>query len=252
MLSNKKLFFVLGFGRSGTKLLSKMLQEANLDAKIQHEPFFKDAQEQQNAFVVGEEAAQKYIHFERGEFIKAEASSVSTYGEVNSLLRRHAASLKTSFPHAKFVHLARNGKDVIRSLMSRRTMLSGDPNSSGIVPTDINPFPGEWDDADRFERLCWYWAKEMEYLSSNIDHVFRLEDGLKNYNYFYRRLSQYLGVDMPKDIWYKNVNNPVNQTGSYSFPHWRQWSKKQKEIFNKHCNDVMIYLGYYPIDKVSG
>lgn len=161
------LFFILALGRSGTTFLAKLLHQIP-NTVVFHEPVQEDFKAYREAFN-NPLAAKWYIHTFRKKEIylrMRENHHVKSYGEVNSALRRHVEALKRAFPQATFIHLVRDGRDVVRSMMSRRTMQLDDPHTRGVMPhnqTLIHEMPGwsEWgpDCQETFYQIC---GAEME------------------------------------------------------------------------------------------
>ena len=66
------------------------------------------------------EDAERYIaSFRKKEmYLRTRLADFTIYGEVNSLLRRHLHALSHHFPAAGFLHMVRDGRDVVRTMMS--------------------------------------------------------------------------------------------------------------------------------------
>lgn len=161
---NKRIFFILGMGRSGTKFLARLLDEAP-ESYVVHEPVWEDFPAYVDAFY-SQKKAQWYIKYFRKKeiFLRVRDIPCEIYGESNGVLRRHLLPLKKAFPHAIFFHLIRDGRDVVRSLMARHTMTPKDPITSKIHPLPDDPWYERWEKMDRFEKICWYWQVENKYL----------------------------------------------------------------------------------------
>ena len=116
-IKKKKIFFILSIGRSGTNFFANLLDKA-LKTYIVHEPVGSDHRAYQEAYH-SEEKAFKYIaKFRKKEiYLRTKKKNFNTYGEVNSILRRHNFALKNSFPKAHFFHLIRDGRDVVQKNM---------------------------------------------------------------------------------------------------------------------------------------
>lgn len=241
---DKNIFFILAMGRSGTKFLAHLLNKSK-EAYVVHEPVYSDFQAYQEAFY-SEEKGLKYIrNFRKKEiYLRIRNKGIKTYGEVNSALRRHYNALKEEFPNATFIHLIRDGRDVVRSAMSRWTMTSKDPNTKLIHPTNGDPYKERWSEMSRFEKLCWYWQVDNHYLRENIGNPVKFEDLLRNYEYFKNNILEKIGINISKEVWIKEVNNPKNTTKEYSIPPWKNWDKKKTKYFEEICGKEMGAYGY--------
>ena len=169
---------------------------------------------------------------------------IVTYGEVNSVLRRHVAALREAFPNAKFMHLIRDGRDVVRSAAARKTMTVEDSNTKGLYPREGDPWKVKWSAMSRFERLCWYWQTENCYPRTSIGKAVKFEEIISSYDYFQTRLLDPLGLDISEEIWRNAVISPVNKTQSHKIPYWSEWDDETISIFEKICGKEMEANGY--------
>jgi len=137
--NSKKLFFILSIGRSGTKWLANLLNKAPR-ALVVHEPFI-EAIPHQEAFHDPKKAEEYIMKFRKKEiYLRVHNHDIDIYGEVNSFLRRHCEALKKAFPNAIILHLVRDGRDVVRSMYSRETMLPGAYDTKYIRPKPGDPY----------------------------------------------------------------------------------------------------------------
>ncbi|MHA1249439.1 MAG: sulfotransferase [Candidatus Helarchaeota archaeon] len=113
------IFFILSIGRSGTKFLAKLLNQSE-NALILHEPVEEDYIALPKAYH-DEEFAYKYVKNFRLNKIKQimKDNDVRIYGETGNQMRRFIDPIKKLIPDVKFIHLIRDGRDVVRSYMSR-------------------------------------------------------------------------------------------------------------------------------------
>lgn len=154
-------FFIFSLGRSGTQFLSRLLNN-DPKAKVLHEPLRRDTLEYAKSFNE-EYSYNKYIEGFRKKYILSNGSDqkIKVYGEVNSLLRRHCAAIMTNIPNVKGLYLIRDGRDVVRSMMSRGAM-SNNWFYNTIIPPNDDPSFSTWHHWGRFEKCCWFWASEKD------------------------------------------------------------------------------------------
>jgi hypothetical protein len=243
-IENKKIFFILATGRSGTQFLSSLLNKSP-GAYVVHEPVREDFRSYEEVFY-NEKKAHKYIQgFRKKEiYDRAREREIHTYGEVNSVLRRHCNALKKSFPNAQIFHLIRDGRDVVRSSMSRGTMLANHPSTQKIRPTPESPWKDKWNSMTQFEKICWYWDVENCYLNESIKKTLQFEKLISSYEYFKEHLLDPLEFKISKETWQKEVHSPKNITSQYTIPHWSEWDKREMDAFNEICGDTMRANGY--------
>lgn len=241
---SKTIFFILAIGRSGTNFFSHLLNKSK-NAYIVHEPVRSDFRAYKEAFFSERKACKYFKGFRKKEiYLRAKSQNLEIYGEVNSVIRRHCNAIKAFFPKAYIFHLVRDGRDVVRSTMARRTMTGEDPNTKNIKPTEDDLWYNNWARMNRFERLCWYWDVENRYLHENIDSLIQFEKLISDFDYFNKKLLKPLDLNISKEIWEKEIKNPKNITKKHRIPHWREWDTEKLETFNKICGETMKKLGY--------
>jgi len=239
-----KFFFILGYGRSGTNFMANLLDQAH-GAHVFHEPVLEDFYAHTRAFYSPKDA-EKYIHgFRKKEiYYRMRHISSGVYGEVNGVLRRHAEAMLGAFPGATLIHLVRDGRDVVRSTMSRRTMTLKDPVSARIHPVTSDPWYVRWGELDRFARICWYWQVENSYLRTVIGRTVQFEKILASYEYFASEILEPCGIHMEKRDWEAAISTPRNSTSEFSMPKWDQWTVEQQNAFREICGEEMLQCGY--------
>ncbi len=241
---NKKIFFGLGVIRSGTTFLSHFLNETINNAEVKHEAIPEDFWAYAKAFNNNKEAL-KYVNFRYYEiYCRMHKKQIEVYGEINPFLRRHVLPLKDVFYFALFFHIVRDGRDVVRSIMSKSNLSKKDPIQKFILPSAKDKWQKKWSSMSRFEKVCWWWQAENKYLRENIGHIVQFEKLIRDYDYFQKNILDYLDLKIPKEKWQEYINQITNRTKKFSFPHWTNWTKKQMNVFNKICGEEMLKCGY--------
>lgn len=241
----KNIFFGFGVIRSGTTFLANFLNEEVSSALIAHEAIVDDYWAYPKALQF-EKYAESYINNFRWQEIywRTKKYSFSAYGEINPFLRRHCAALQKTFPEAKFFHLVRDGREVVRSIMTRSNFSSKDPLLGFIKPPLGSPYRRQWEKMDRFEKVCWWWQADNRYLREQIGHTLQFEKLISDYDYFKKQLLDYLNIEVSGDIWKKYAKEPKNISPDYKFPHWSKWNKKEMDAFKEICGSEMEANGY--------
>ena len=228
-----KMLFVSAIGRSGTKFLSNMLSHAE-KVQVYHEPI---------SMVVGDKRAyvdsflyklqsDKYITDIRGFYFKSMINAVyaDRYIEINGYLRRHIKQLKALGIEIDFIHLVRDPKKVIRSMMSKSiTILKQLQKARGI---------------GLFELCCGIWANENKILREDISHFIRLEDIVSDWDIYKRDVLDFAGLKQSKESWERAKNKKDNGTVQFTFPEYGNWTADQKRTFNKICIPEGTHYGY--------
>lgn len=192
--------FVTGYGRSGTMWLAKTLREA-AGVPAQHEP--RPRLQYRPPVVV-----------------------------VDSHLRFQVNDLRKTYPRSPLWILVRDGRDVIRSAMTR--MLNPDP--SRMQRYGFETF-AEWVED---------WAKWNRYLTSilHLPYV-RAEDLWSSFDVFEglaMSLAPYVSVN--RHQWDRLKNQKQNVTKEYRFPAYEDWTDENRDLFWHIAGDTMKYLGY--------
>jgi hypothetical protein len=237
-------FFILGFGRSGTAFMADFLNQAR-GAYVFHEPVFEDFFAHTRAHY-NSQAGKRYMQGFRKKEIYTRMRHIpsGTYGETNGNLRCHANSIRTTFPDAQLIHLVRDGRDVVRSHMSRRTMTIKNPFSMSMHPMENDLWKAHWREMDRFARICWYWQEENRRLRTSIGKTVQFEKILTSYEFFANEVLEPCGLHIEKTDWESAKSTPRNITSQFSMPKWDQWKPDQRKTFREICGDEMIQCGY--------
>ena len=258
---NIKIFFVIGHGRSGTKFLSELLNSAE-NALVQHEndiediKYFHLGMVKQYNNVVSNNLAKRF-----SKVFESLPENIKTYGEVNSLLRYNIDWLKENL-NPLMLHLVRDGRDVVRSMYSRKVYLE-QYRYIPAYPQDDDPFSLVWHKISRFEKLCWYWNHTNLYIKDKIHNYIRFEDILLDYDLLSKKILMPMEIRLTKEKWQKFINQPINATSKLpvkyflkrmlphykqrkieNISHWKEWDRELTERFWEICGDTMREFGY--------
>ncbi|HEX2250266.1 MAG TPA: sulfotransferase [Gemmatimonadales bacterium] len=243
-IASKRFFFILAIGRSGTTFLADVLNMST-NAAVFHEPTRSDIDAYRRAFFSPADAERYIASFRKKEmYLRTRMKDFTVYGEVNSLLRRHSHALKRHFPGAGFIHLVRDGRDVVRTMMSTNALKPGYMYDWWLRPHESDPFFDQWSTMDRFAKLCWYWRVENQHLRTSIGNTVRFEDVIADYECFEQRILRPFGLDLPQSVWKQQVGVQRNPTKTYKMPHWREWDARRTQTFETICGDEMRANGY--------
>jgi hypothetical protein len=256
-----KIFFILALGRSGTQFLASLLARSP-DALVYHEPMPED----QVYFGLRHtgnfnKVLDGYLE-RRFRQLLPNDDNYRVYGEVNSFLRCETDWLKNRFDPV-LIHLVRDGRDYVRSAYTRAVYTIYD-KSRAIVPPDRDPYAGEWDRMNRFQKLCWYWMHTNEFLNSEIRGFVRFEDLIRDYEYFKHSILEPTGLDISYELWKSQRNKPRNTSKRRNLrkrikqklyfrkpteiirpiPHWSRWDDLKTGQFDEICGETMKKFGY--------
>ena len=120
------------------------------------------------------------------------------------------------------MHLVRDGRDVVRSILVRDTFTNKDLKTRYLAPRPNDPYHDKWSSMNRFERICWYWQNENNVISQSLNTVVRFEKLITSYDYLQENLLTKLHIDIPESVWKEEVNQPKNSTkGNRKAKHWK-------------------------------
>jgi len=243
-LNSVTSFFLLGVGRSGTKFFAELLNKTNY-TRVYHEPVTEDFLAIANAHKSREDAVTYMNKFrKKAMYVLGKKEGVKIYGESNSNLRFHAEALKLTIPNVKIIHVVRDGRDVVRSIMAKKHYLNGAKGHYNLIPNADDPLLREWHGLSRFEKICWLWLNANERVREFADVTLMFERLICDYNYFYENIVEYLGIEIPESRWKKEISKPRNITKKHSIPHWTEWEDELTRKFWRICKNEMSRYGY--------
>jgi hypothetical protein len=264
-----RFFFVLSQGRSGTAFLAHLLGSDG-GARVAHEPWGEDVHllglSRAGCFT---QAVDDMLR-RRFDATLRDHPEEAIYGEVNSYLRYLAPWLRSRLD-ATIIHVARDGRDFVRSAWLRDVQTASH-SQLPIVPADDDPWAARWGDLDRFQRICWIWQHTNRILLESTDLRVRLEDLISDYSVFREKILIPTGVRVDEPTWSAAVRRPRNTSRSYArlrrlrdltrfgaapanrtpLPDWKSWTPSQTESFWRICGDVMHQLGYGEDPAIDG
>jgi hypothetical protein len=249
-LRNRQIFFFLSTGRSGTQMLSGLLNR-DRSCIVLHEPNFFEDVSVMDASRRDYKVAYKYLNgFRKYEIyrrLNKDKEKVS-YGEVTGVLRYLSEPILKVFPQACLFLLVRDGRDVVRSIMGRSKFYStASKGAWAISPLEDDPYLGTWNEMSRFEKICWAWMDTNRHLMSFIpvDNIVRFESVISDFAYFKNKLLDKLKLSISKEIWESCVSQKsINATKVHYSPHWSKWSNIERSAFERICGETMAKLGY--------
>jgi hypothetical protein len=203
--------------------------------------------------------ASKHLHTQRSRFVSKMPGSV--YVESNLGYYGLLDIIPQVFKDFRTIYFIRDGRDWVKSMMNwgevygkrgiRKLFAHKWPTAKDIK----DEYTSQWDDSSRFEQLCWAWSRLNEYALNTISEnpnarIYKFEDiffGEDKYQNFDELIS--FAVSLPGIMNEKLgptkgwLEQKVHQSSS-QFPGWEQWTKDQKQQFEKICGYQMEKLGY--------
>lgn len=244
ILKEKKPFIITSTGRTGTTLFSQILNSIPGNYVV-HEPIPCEQFYHVQALMypdVAKEYLKKFRLREMAYRIRQERCL--RYGEVNGALRRHIVALKEVSPFFKIIHIIRDGRDVVTSILNRNSMTVRDKICFRMIPPQKDISPDEWFSMKRFQKICWMWAYENNFMRENSDLSIRFEDLISKYDYFKNKLLRPLEMDINYKIWKQFTERNVNATQGKKMYAYATWANNEKEFFWNTCGKEMEVFQY--------
>ena len=244
--NSTNVFFIVSTGRAGSAWLATLL-DRDPTALIEHEPVPQETRAHREA-IHNPDSAHEYVRSFRKREIYLRAArhhaQLESYGEVNGILRRHIDAICAHIPHATLLHLVRDGRDFVRSIVSRRTYSGKHFVYGDFSPPVVDEYSSRWADLSEFEKACWVWQCENKHMREKVGATVRFEDILSSYKSFCTFVTEPLGLSVQETLWQKSVNRPRNVTVNHKLGHWSEWTSEQRRQFEAICGDEMREYDY--------
>lgn len=245
-----KVAFIISTGRTGTKFLAGYLNDDPYSVAV-HEPG-------PTLFRLGNQVARRETGFDEAvaAIMRSKRPKIKRYQdhkmyvEANNRLYSLVPALRSVFPEAKVVRVVRDGRDVVRSGMSRGWYGENDP----FDRINARWFPGDswyhkWDDLSRFQKVCWWWQKKDSILLDSMPNdegaiSVRFEDIFDAPSLYVGMRKIFVFLRLGLNINPSRMHQPVNATPKYTFPRWTHWTVEQLEQFDEIAGGHMRRCGY--------
>jgi hypothetical protein len=265
-VSASKVFFVVSSGRSGTAMLQKALS-ASPGVEMHHEYMVHHLQPLAVRRYQGlADAAGAREVLSQTTLASVRCSEALHWGDSSNKLSWLIPDLAALFPHAKFIHLVRDGRKVAGSFFRKLADECYDDRSTAILRAHLEdpalpapppekkywwPQPRKGDPAaetfksfTQFERIAWHWSEINRVILQDLGALpqksllLRLEE-LRESPALLRTLFDFLELDFREDYFAlfarpHNVNRPVD----------RPLDEVQRAAFQAIAGAMMERLGY--------
>jgi len=249
-VNQSKLFFILGYGRTGTQLTSSLLNLTE-NAIFYHEPdAWTDVaimDKIRNDTTVGLEYWNDYRKFRIYQRWKQSGKSEIIYGEVNNTIRYHLDAIQKVLPNSQSWLIYRHPRGVIRSYMNWPQFYGSRSRSAWALEPlkDDDTFGYKWAEMSRFTKNCWSWANTYQYLLNRIpsSNWIKFERITTDYEYFSKKILDPFSINISRSKWESRIKvRSKNSNKSYAYPHWSEWNKEDREDFSSICLPIYDVL----------
>lgn len=159
------------------------------------------------------------------------------YAEANVYLERFIPMVKEVFPEAVLIHLHRDPRNVIRSILNRNWYNTPEDSKHPVMKKE------GWDSLTQFEKACWYIRKTNETLVSACSRHLAFEKMVSDLDYLAEQLRS-LNIPVFPRLALKEFNKRINENRSYEFPDYAEWANENKSTFHSICDPINEILGY--------
>jgi hypothetical protein len=243
ILMARNVFLILGTGRIGTTWLAGLL-DAVPGARVMHEPVPVEQVAHAEALMHPDRAEPYLRNFRLREMaLRVAATDPTIYGEVNSALRRHAEAFRRLAPAIRILHMVRDARSYVPSVMARSRFTQADLIHGEDRPPTAEIAP-QWRTMDRFSKVCWMWTQENAYLRRHSDGLLRFEDVTADYGLFTAQVLKPLGIEIDRSLWEEHVRRPLNVTRGPRYAPFAEWPRAQVETFWQLCGEEMARYHY--------
>lgn len=236
--------FIVSTGRTGTQFFAEFF---NLFPSVRslHEPqpdFLKLGIEYAQGLVDFETASRQIELKRRAYCHELKQEGIKLYVESNNRFFSLLKPLRAVFPHSKVIYIVRDGRDYVRSGISRVWYTEHDKVPrlrADMFPDDLHA--KQWRQMDRFEKIAWRWQKKDGFIHADFQH---LDNALKVKfeDIFYDpersgvyQISRFIGIPDNETRHYltKMGNRKVNTNSKQVIPKWMHWNDEMKQAFDK-------------------
>lgn len=240
----KKQYFFLSTARSGSLWLSNVIDRAT-NCKGVHEFTFNHRFENDEPVLdkrttddfqslCDDRPAALQLLRQSLRWMRQQPGDVA---EANVYLEPFLTELRELAPNAVFIHLHRDGRDVVRSILNRGWYDNPDDHKHRALPIE------NWNRLTRFERACWYWRYTNEMIAPFATNRLRFEKMVSDVDYLSDQLARY-GIILHPLLAERVFHERVNASKVADVPAHEQWSSEYQKTFTQICGAVQQMLGY--------
>ena len=157
--------------------------------------------------------------------------------EANVYLEPFIEQLQREMPEAILVHLHRNGRDVVRSILNRRWYDTPLDRRHRAVPVS------QWHHLNQLQRACWYYRFTNERLARATPRRLCFERMVSDRDYLVRQLAA-LGLVVHPLLAEAEFSKRLNAGTTTNVPPFDQWPAALQAEFDGICGETQRQLGY--------
>jgi hypothetical protein len=246
----QRIYFIVSTARSGSKWLASYIEKTT-SACGRHEWTLNHtkrdgvmvADKRTNTDYVGlveeRDLGARLVQESVADIVRRKTDIV----EANVYLEPFVADLVRASAQVEIVHLHRDGREVVRSLLNRGWYDTPGDRKHRAVPID------GWDDLTQLERCCWYYRFTHESIMPFAERSLRLESLVHDRDALHAELES-MGLIVHPLLAAEATYGPVNESESWSVRPFDEWPDEARATFARICGPVHDILDY-PVPDVS-
>lgn len=157
--------------------------------------------------------------------------------EANVYLEPFLDEFRAQIPDAELIHLHRDGRNVVRSILNRDWYDTPLDRRHRTVPIP------NWDELNQFERACWYYRYTQERLMTATKARISFERMVSDLAYLTRTLRE-LGIVVHPLLAETEFGTRIDANRRDEFPSYERWPEEYRMAFERICGEVQSALGY--------
>jgi hypothetical protein len=248
--------FVLSTGRTGTETMAALLSLANNVVSL-HEPTPKLYGISRIAYEhFSDPFAQKMLaevfNILRGELLSMSLDSGLGYVETSPQVTFLAPVIFAAYPNARFIHLVRDPREVVRSGMRRKWFDGHFSDEYRITPVLKSPAATKWGSYNPFQKILWLWSETNQWISQFLitlppqnKAVFRSEDVFSGDPEIIHKLFDFINSPVPsKEKITRLLRKKMNAQTSGTFPTSSNWTAEMQQDLKDIAGEAASEFGY--------
>ena len=241
----KRTYFVLGTARTGSKWLVNFVDQATSTHAL-HE-WTLNHRRTKDVYAIDKRTSDDYMRLvESPKLASALIQQAAAHHrsilrgdvlEANVYLQPFLNELRNEAPEAELIHIHRDGRDVVRSILNRGWYDTPMDRRHLVVPI------AQWDELNQFERACWYYRHTQESLMAATKTRISFERMVSDREYLTQTLGK-LGLVIHPLLAQDPFDKHIDPNSSAVFPRYEQWGAEYQHTFERICGQVQEALGY--------
>lgn len=235
---NVRPCFVLSTGRSGTLLLTKLL-ELSPHIAVVHQPKPELVRASKLAYEQikhSPDIFRETFKSAREEYVLEALMHHQVFVETNNRITFFAPTIRDVFPNAVFIHLVRHPGDFVRSGIRRHWYSEQHEHDIGRIVPCSGDIKNRWPSLTAIEKIGWLWNETNQFIEdvkkklSSEDVLFVRAEQLFNDVGVTQAIYKFLQQECPLLSLIKKKLKPTNVQKKGDFPPYSEWPENDRQL----------------------